>query len=73
MNTPHYTEYKILSLSEGAIGTIFLGSSALPIKKIEKILNDEAQEGWQVVFQVVEFKRMALFWQRETMILTLGR
>ncbi len=68
-----FTEYKIIHVVEGGLGTIFLGASGLPLKKMEKILNQEAQEGWQVVFQLVEQKRFMLFWQREAVIITLGR
>ena len=42
-------------------------------KKMETILNKEISDGWQVVFQVVEKKRFLLFWQREAIIITLGR
>ncbi len=68
-----FTEYKIIHIVEGGLGTIFLGASGLPLKKMEKVLNQEAQEGWQVVFQLVEQKRFMLFWQREAVIITLGR
>ena len=50
-----------------------IGSSGLPLKKIEAELNRYAAEGWQVVFQVLEMKRFWLFWQRESVIVTLGR
>ena len=68
-----YKEYKVLAVAEGAIGTIFLGASGFPLKELEKTLNDEAEDGWQLVFQVVERRRMLLFWSRETVIITLGR
>ena len=68
-----YSEYKVVEVKEGAVGTLFLGASKLPLKKIEQTLNQFASEGWQVVFQVIESKRMALFWTRESMIITLGR
>ena len=68
-----HSEYKIIHIVEGGLGTIFLGASGLPLKKMEKILNQEAKEGWQVVFQLVEQKRFMLFWQREAVIITLGR
>ena len=68
-----YKEYKVLHIVEGACGTIFLGSSGLPIKKLEAVLNEEAAQGWEVVFQVIEQKRMLLFWQREAVVLTLAR
>lgn len=68
-----FKEYKILHVVEGGCGTIFLGSSGLPLKKLETTLNAEAAQGWQVVFQLIERKRFWLFWNREAVILTLGR
>jgi len=68
-----YKEYKVVSVSEGALGTIFLGASGLPIKSMEMDMNEAATDGWQVVFQFVEKKRLWLFWSRETVVITLGR
>ncbi|HKI60452.1 MAG TPA: DUF4177 domain-containing protein [Mariprofundaceae bacterium] len=68
-----YKEYKVIEVSEGALGTIFLGASGMPIKQMEINLNKEAADGWQLVFQVIEKKRFWLFWTRETVIMTLGR
>ena len=68
-----YKEYKIIHVVEGGCGTLLLGSSGLPLKKLEATLNGEAASGWQVVFQVLENKRFWLFWTRETVIVTLGR
>ncbi len=68
-----FREYKVISVSEGALGTIFLGASGLPIKRMESEFNEHAAEGWQVVFQFVESKRFWLFWSRETVVTTLGR
>lgn len=68
-----YTQYKVIHVVEGGLGTIFFGASGIPIKKMEAVLNKEAAEGWQVVFQLVEQKRFMLLWQREAVILTLGR
>ncbi len=68
-----YKEYKVLHIVEGALGTIFLGASGIPIQKMEMTLNAEATNGWQVVFQVIEQKRLFLFWKREAIIVTLGR
>jgi hypothetical protein len=68
-----YKEYKILYVVEGGLGTIFLGASGLPIKKMEAALNEVAADGWEVVFQVIEQKRFLLFWKREAVIITLGR
>lgn len=68
-----YNEYKVVHIVEGGCGTILLGSSGLPLKKMEATLNEQAAEGWQVVFQVIERKRFWLFWNREAVIVTLGR
>lgn len=68
-----YDEYKVIYVTEGGCGTIFLGSSGLPLKRLEATLNQEAADGWQLVFQVIEHKRFWLFWSREAVILTLGR
>jgi hypothetical protein len=68
-----YREYKVLNIVEGGLGTIFLGASGIPVKKMEVALNKEAADGWQLVFQVLEQKRFLLFWKRETVVITMGR
>ncbi|GGY67558.1 DUF4177 domain-containing protein [Marinobacter zhanjiangensis] len=73
MATGGFSEYKMVHIAEGGCGTLLLGSSGLPLRKIEAELNRYAAEGWQVVFQVLEMKRFWLFWQREAVIVTLGR
>ncbi|HEX5056947.1 MAG TPA: DUF4177 domain-containing protein [Gammaproteobacteria bacterium] len=73
MAEQRFKEYKVVHIAEGGCGTILLGASGLPLKKIEAELNALAAEGWQVTFQVLEQKRFWLFWKREAMIVTLGR
>jgi hypothetical protein len=68
-----FTEYKVMQVAEGAWGTLFLGASGMPLKKLETTLNEEAADGWQLVFQVIEKRRFWLFWSRESVIITLGR
>ena len=68
-----YTQYKVIHIAEGGCGTILLGAAGLPLQKIENQLNAEAANGWNVVFQVIESKRYLLFWQREALIVTLGK
>jgi hypothetical protein len=63
----------LVHITEGGCGTILLGSSGLPIKKIEAELNRSAADGWQMVFMVIEQKRFWLFWSREAAIITLGK
>lgn len=68
-----YSQYKVIYVVEGGCGTLLLGASGLPLQKLEDRLNEEAAQGWQVVFMVLENKRYLLFWQREAVIVTLGR
>lgn len=68
-----FKEYKVVHIVEGGLGTIFLGASGIPIKKMETMLNQEAADGWQLSFQIVEKKRFLLFWKREAVVITLGR
>lgn len=68
-----FNEYKVIYIVEGGLGTIFLGASGIPLKKLEATLNQEAADKWQVVFQIIESKRFLLFWKREAVIVTLGR
>lgn len=73
MSEHRFKEYKVVHIAEGGCGTIFLGASGLPLKKVEAELNELAADGWQVIFQLLEMKRFWLFWSREAMIVTLGR
>lgn len=66
-------EYKVVTVEEGALGTLFFGASKLPIAKMEQMLNQYGEEGWSVNFQVIEKKRMLLFWERESVVITLSR
>lgn len=68
-----FSEYKVEHVVEGGCGTILLGASGIPIKKMEISMNKAAADGWQVVFQVIESKRFLLFWAREAVIITYGR
>jgi len=68
-----YKEYKVIHIVEGGLGTIFLGASGIPVKKMELSLNKEAAAGWTMLFQVIEQKRFLLFWKREAVIITLAR
>ena len=63
-------QYKIEVIKEGVLGTLFLGSSKLPVKKIEEVMNQYGKDGWDVSFQVIEKSRMWLFWEREALIVT---
>ncbi len=66
-------EYKIIVIKEGGLGTVLLGASKLPAKKIEAELNSHGREGWEMAFMVIEQHRHLLFWTREAAIITLSR
>jgi hypothetical protein len=66
-------EFKVEVVKEGALGTIFLGSSNLPIKKMEAVMNNYGNEGWDVSFQIIEKTRLLLFWSRESVVMTFSR
>lgn len=69
----NFKEYKVIRINENGCSTILLGAASLPTDTIQQRLNQEAQAGWQVVFQVVESQRYLFFWTRESLIVTLGR
>lgn len=68
-----YSQYKIEVIEESGLSTLLVGSAKLPISKIQKVFNENAKYGWQVVFQIVERRRFLLFWSREAMIVTFGK
>ena len=51
-----------MTISSSGRGTLLRGASGLPVKKLETVLNEEAANGWEVVFQVIESRRFWLFW-----------
>lgn len=66
-------QYRVEMVSEGALGSILLGSSKLSKKRLEQTLNACAQEGWVMDFMAIEQRRLYLFWQREVAILTFSK
>jgi hypothetical protein len=66
-------EYKVEIIKEGAIGTILLGSSKLPLKKMTQVMNEYGENGWEVNFQLIEKHRLLFLWSREAIIITFSR
>ena len=68
-------EYKVEVVKEGALGTIFLGSSKMPLKKMEEVMNKYGEDGWDVEFQLVEKRRLLFLLSvtRSTAIITFSR
>ncbi len=52
---------------------MLLGSSKLPVKKMEKVMNQYGYQGWDVSFMLIEKKGFLLFWERETAIITFSK
>tara|TARA_B100000242_G_C43007296_1_gene468192 strand:- start:1125 stop:1349 length:225 start_codon:yes stop_codon:yes gene_type:complete len=70
---PMKKEYKVAVIKESALSSLFLGTSKMPIKKMEAVMNKYGQEGWEVSFQVIEQHRLFLFWRREAVVITFVR
>lgn len=66
-------KYKVELVREGVLGTLFFGASKINEKKLEKIMNEYAGLGWEMKFMVVESRRLLLFWNRETVIITFEK
>ena len=66
-------QYKVEVVKEGALGTLFLGASKMPIRKMEEVMNQYGADGWNMDFMVIEKHRMLLFWQREAAIITFSK
>jgi len=66
-------EYKIVRIVESGWSSLFFGSAAIPVEKMEGAINVAGKEGWTMIFQVIEKKRFLLFWSREAVLITFGR
>ena len=66
-------QYKVEVVAEGALGTLFLGASKLPVKKMEDVMNQYGSQGWDLEFMLVEQKRFMLLWQREAAVITFSK
>ena len=66
-------QYKVEIIKEGALGTLFLGASKMPIRKMEEVMNQYGADCWNMDFMVIEKHRMLLFWQREAAIITFSK
>ena len=66
-------QFRVEVVTEGAIGTMLLGASKLPVTKMEEVMNRYGREGWDVAFMLIEKKRFLLFWAREAAVITFSR
>lgn len=65
--------YEVFKVTEGALGTLLLGSSGVPLKRLSAELNRWSVDGWALAFQVIESRRFMLFWHREAVIVTMQK
>ena len=68
-----YSEYKVELIQDGGCSTLLFGSGNLPVDKVQNVINQYAQNGWTMVFQVIESRRFLLFWTRQAILITFAR
>lgn len=68
-----YSEYKVVRVNEGGCSTLLFGGASIPDKKLEKVLNEHAKDGWTMLFQFTEHSRFLLLLSRESVLVTFGR
>ncbi len=66
-------QYKVEVVKEGAIGTLLVAGSKIPVKKMEETLNTYGADGWNMEFMVIEQRRLFLFWTREAAVITFSK
>lgn len=66
-------QYKVTEVAESGLSVIFLGSSSIPLQRMEMEINNQAAQGWVLDFQVMEKKRFLLFWSIDRVILTFRK
>ena len=55
------------------LGSLFLGQSKINPVRFSEFLNENAQEGWEVVTMEKDIRRMLLFFSREGYVVILKR
>lgn len=68
-----YSEYKVEIIQDGGCSTLLFGSGNIPVDKMQKVINQNAKDGWTMVFQIVETRRFLLLWTRQAVIITFAR
>lgn len=68
-----YSEYKIVRVNDSGCSTFFFGGANIPEVKLQQVLNEEAKNGWTMVFQVTEKARFLLFFSRDSVLVTFAR
>lgn len=66
-------EYKVAIYREPLLGSIFLGGSRVDPQRYSKFLNENAEDGWEVVAMERELRRELLFFKREAFLTIMKR
>lgn len=66
-------EYKVVIYREGFLGSLFLGASKINPLRFTEFLNENAEQGWQVVTMEKDIQRLALLFRREAYVMVLER
>lgn len=66
-------EYKVAIYQEPLLGSIFLGDSKVDPVRYTAFLNDNAQDGWEVVTMERERRRALIFFNREAFLTVMKR
>ena len=66
-------EYKVAIYRERMLGSLFLGGSKVDPLKFSEFLNENGEQGWEVVTMERESRRMLLFFDREAFLCIMKR
>ena len=66
-------EAQVVHYNENALSTIILGSTKVNTDKLTGFLNEYAARGYSIKAVEKEYRRMLLFFKRETFIIFLER
>lgn len=66
-------EYKVVIYREGMLGSLFLQASKVDPVRFSEFLNNNAQQGWEVVTMEREQRRMLIFFKREAFMVIMKR
>ena len=66
-------EYKVVRMTEGLMGKIFLGESSINPQKLEATLNQAGSSGYNLVFMYHEKVRKYIFFRVEAATMVFGK
>jgi hypothetical protein len=66
-------EYKVVIYREPLLGSIFLGGSRVDPVRYTSFLNDNAEDGWEVITMERELRREMIFFKREAFLTIMKR